>query len=117
MSPSRIKALRKRVQASNEARTLSAGKPTWFTHERFTEAVKAFKAQVGDPPEHLGQDWESFFLPWEAMIAGYPADMRADFERHQAEDAREFNPPSWSFGEMVTRQHVADHGAAYSGIE
>lgn len=112
MSPSRIKALRKRVKAVNDEKMLAAGKPTWLTHERFTEAVKAFKVQVGDPLEHLGPDWEAFFLPWEAMIEGYPEDMRADFERHQAEDAREFAIPSWSFGEMVTRQHIADHGNA-----
>ncbi|WP_313389967.1 hypothetical protein [Leclercia sp.] len=110
MSPSKIKALRKRVKASNDARALAAGKPTWLTHERFTEAVKAFKAQIGDPLAHFGPDFESFFLPWSAMIAGYPEDMRADFERHRAEDAREFAIPSWSFAEMITRQHIADHG-------
>jgi len=117
MSPSRIKALRKRVKAVNDEKLLTAGNPTWLTNERFTEAVRAYKAHVGDPLADFGDDWEAFFLPWEAMIEGYPEDMRADFERHQAGDAREFNPPSWSFGEMVTRQHVADHGTAYSGIE
>jgi len=106
MSPSRIKALRKRVQASNEAKFLASGQPTWLTFHRFTEAVTAFKQQVGDPAEHFGDDWEAFFLPWEAMIEGYPEDMRADFERHQAEDTT----GSWSFGEMFTRQHIADHG-------
>lgn len=108
----RLKNIRQRLAAANAERDLVVGKPTWNTHPQFVEAVREFKIHIGDPLDVLGPDWEAFFLPWEVMMAGYPdRDLQREFTQHRQEDAKELNPPSWSFGEMVVRQHKEDTSA------
>lgn len=104
----RLRNMRQRLEKQRQERLFNSGEPTWLTHARYLDGVKLFRQHVGDPAKILGDQWEYLFLPWHAMIAGYPADMRAEFEKHQADDAKEFDPPSWSFGEMVARQAQAD---------
>ncbi|MGV3979044.1 hypothetical protein ACV8T2_04735 [Citrobacter freundii] len=108
----RLKNVRQRLAAANAERELIAGKPTWNTHPNFIEAVREFKIFIGDPVDTFGPDWEAFFLPWEVMMAGYPdRDLQREFKQHRQADAEEFAHPSWSFGEMVVRQHKEDIGA------
>ncbi|EPZ2455328.1 hypothetical protein ACXLRS_000454 [Citrobacter youngae] len=108
----RLKNIRQRLAAANAERDLAAGKPTWNTHPNFIDAVQEFKIHIGDPVDTFGPDWEAFFLPWEVMMAGYPDhDLQREFTQHRQNDAREFKHPSWSFGEMVVRQHREDTGA------
>ncbi|EMM2537343.1 hypothetical protein B9P84_22200 [Citrobacter braakii] len=108
----RLKNVRQRLAAANAERDLASGKPTWNTHPQFVEALREFKFYIGDPVDVLGRDWEAFFLPWEVMIAGYADhDLKREFMQHQKADAEEFDAPSWSFGEMVVRQHKEDTGA------
>lgn len=108
----RLKNVRQRPAAANAERELIAGKPTSNTHPNFIEAVREFKIFIGDPVDTFGPDWEAFFLPWEVMMAGYPdRDLQREFTQHRQADAKEFNHPSWSFGEMVVRQHKEDIGA------
>ncbi|SBA20618.1 hypothetical protein [Citrobacter amalonaticus] len=105
----RLKNIRQRLAAANAEKELASGKPTWNTHPQFVDTVSAFKIHIGDPVDIFGPDWEAFFLPWEIMMAGYPdRDLQREFTQHRQADAKEFKHPSWSFGEMVVRQHKKD---------
>lgn len=107
----RLRALRERLEKQRKERLFESDKPSWLTHPRFITAERDFKKHIGDPYEVLGADWVAFFLPWHAMIPGYP-DMEADLLAHQAADFEEFTEPSWSFGEMMVRQRLADNTPA-----
>ncbi|HBM7636775.1 TPA: hypothetical protein LZ311_004061 [Enterobacter asburiae] len=114
----RLRKTRQRLEAAIAEDKFAADKPTWFTCPEYAEGVALFRKHVGDPMEIFGDGWEDYFCPFEAFIEAWQdEEMRAEFRQHQEADAREFDPPSWSFGHMVARQHIADNGAAYSGIE
>lgn len=85
---------------------------TWSTHPRYQENVAAFRRYEGDPIEHFGEFFEIFFCPWDTLIdylkEQRDAELVAEFTQHQQADAKEFATPSWSFGEMVVRQHLKD---------
>lgn len=114
----RLRKTRLRLEEQIAEEKFTADRPTWFTCPEYAEGVALFRKYVGNPAEVLGDGWEDYFCPWEAFIDAWQSeDMRAEFRQHQEADAREFEIPSWSFGHMVARQHIADHGVAYSGIE
>lgn len=102
----RLRNLRKRVQAANEEKRLAGDKPSWSTHQAFKDGVKLFRQHVGDPAEVFGESWEDFFAPWESLFVCLAADAEtlAAIKRHHAEDGG----ASWSFGEFVARDHIAN---------
>ncbi|EHL8229978.1 hypothetical protein KE423_003895 [Salmonella enterica] len=113
ISATRLKNLRKRVRAANEEKRLAGDFPTdverWRNMPYFKKGVQFFREHVGNPVDTFGEDWEPFFLPWEVMIPSWyeVPELVELFTQHQKEDGGK----SWSFGEMVVREEIAERAA------
>lgn len=106
----RLKKTRQRLQKKLEDERLAGSLPTWSMNPRFISAVTLFTQQIGHPADTFGDQWEDYFLPWGVFIEAWQdPELRQDFEKHRQEDAERYGKteagPSWSFGEMVAREH------------